>query len=557
MPRREFLLIFKKGSPPLDFLAGKGYNIYITLTPWVLKGKDDMKRYVNEGRGIHRQVGGAVALRSGFCAMLSILLAITALCTFSACTAGSPSSGGEISGAEGVTTAGQGAGDTDETAAPQDGYILGGRNIAEFSILMPKRADRDEKYAAAIIARAIEERTGVEIKPQPVLGLSAEEEAAAADAVIMIGDAFGVSVGEREMKIGAFGDSPTHITVAGQGGYVVAAARLFISRYIDKLERGAAVATAPAVTENFEASQYPADPAGIVGGTRIALADQLNAACVVVDLANGGNGAPLWSFSGGIDHGFSVPIGNRIDECRLRYSEVLGEYLICCTSSSGMVNVAKYPSGDRVFEVVLSGFGPHSIEYLPSGAVAVACSGNGNEARAMIRFYPADSEGAISRNAKTFALEGAHGVIWDDVREVLWTVGTKEIVAFEIRGEGREAEMCEISDYGAALPKAGGHDISAVYGDPDSLWIGGANIVLFNKSGGRFTAAPGSVSSGGIKCIGSFLDGRIIRTKATNVYAAHNTDRFIVYDANGNIVSTCVFSSRAFYKARIFDPRYT
>lgn len=515
-----------------------------------------MKRYVNEGRGIHKQEGGGTP-RFAFGAMLLLVLSFVALGAFSACNSGAPSSGTEVSSGEGEATAVPGASDTEGTAAQPDGYTLGGRDIADFTILLPKRADRDEKYAAAIIARAIEERTGVEIKSQPISGLNAAEEAAAADAVIMIGDAFGVAVGEREMKMGAFGDSPAHITVAGQGGYIVAAARRFISLYIEKLELGAAVATASSVTESFEAAVYPADPSGIVGGTRIALADQLNAACVVVDLANGGNSTPLWSFSGGIDHGFSVPIGNRIDECRLRYSEVLGEYILCCTSSSGMVNVAKYPSGDRVFEVVLSGFGPHSIEYLPSGAVAVACSGNGNEARAMIRFYPADGEGVISRNAKTFALEGAHGVIWDDVREVLWTVGTKEIVAFEVRGEGREAEICEISDYGAVLPKAGGHDISAVYGDPDTLWIGGANIVLFNKSGGRFTAAPGSVSSGGIKCIGSLWDGRIIRTKATNVYAAHNTDRFIVYDADGNIVSTCIFPSRAFYKARIFDPRYT
>lgn len=140
---------------------------------------------------------------------------------------------------------------------------------------------------------------------------------------------------------------------------------------------------------------------------------------------------------------------------------------------------------------------------------------------------------------------------------MLWTLGTKKIIAFEVVGEGEEAKLSEISLYGASIPKSGGHDISAVMGDSDKMWIGGANIVLFDKSSGSFSDAPGSVSTGSVKCIGNLEDGRMIRTVAANVYAAHDTDRFLLFDAQGNILSEVVFPTRAFYKARLFDPRYT
>ncbi len=359
-------------------------------------------------------------------------------------------------------------------------------------------------------------------------------------------------------KVRVSAGAPATLLVGGSGGYAVAAARSFIKKYIAPASGDTVTETAEAVPAAFERAVYPADEAGIVGGTRVALADQQNAACVVVDIADGDNAKPLWTFAPLSSKGFTVSkFGNRIDECRLRYSEVLGKYVICVTSSSGFVGVGEYPSGNRVFDVVLPGYGPHSIEYLPSGAVAVACSGNGNESKAMIRFYVANEKGAVMLKCKSVMLEGAHGIIWDDVRELLWAVGTKDIVAFEVSGELTDATLSAVPVYSATLPKNGGHDIAAFYGDPDRVWIGGGNIVIFNKSTGTFADAPGSVSSGNTKCIGNLDDGRIIRTVATNVYAAHDTDRYLLFDANGQQISETVFTSRAFYKTRLFDPRYT
>ena len=430
---------------------------------------------------------------------------------------------------------------------------LCGRDIGEYEIVIPDSANRDGKYASLLIAAAITDKTGITL---PVV---AEKKVSGGPAILTGRTATGaVSCAEGEFCIGSARGGAASVLVGGDKGRAVAAARAFIERYISGASGEVSIELTEATAEKYSPAVYPDDALGIVGGTRVALADQKNAACVVVDIADGSNAKALWSFAPTPGEGFNTSgYGNRIDECRLRYSEVLGTYVLGITSSSGCIAVAEYPSGKRVFSTSAPGYGPHSIEYLPCGAVAVACSGNGDESKACVRFYPADADGKIVKQYQSIALEGAHGVIWDDVRGVLWTLGTKKIIAFEVVGEGEEAKLSEISLYGASIPKSGGHDISAVMGDSDKMWIGGANIVLFDKSSGSFSDAPGSVSTGSVKCIGNLEDGRMIRTVAANVYAAHDTDRFLLFDAQGNMLSEVVFPTRAFYKARLFDPRYT
>lgn len=428
-----------------------------------------------------------------------------------------------------------------------------GSDISGFEIVIPDNANRDEKFAASVIAQAVSAKTGVALTTVTVKKTSGGPSFRIGGAVTS------VTCGADEFCVGKDPADATALLIGGKNGMAVAAARAFVRHYIDGLSGSADLEVPAAAAVKFASAVYPEDAAGIVGGTRIALADQKNSGCYVVDIDGGSNNtAALWSFRPEAKNGFNVSkFGDRIDECRLRYSTVLGTYVICVTSSSGYVAVGEYPSGKCVFDTSLPGYGPHSIEYLPSGAVALACSGNGDETKASIKFYAADEKGKVKLRAQTVSLVGAHGVIWDDVREVLWTVGTNNVVAFEVTGSGTDAQIAEIPVYGATLPKKGGHDIAAFYGDRDKLWVGGGNIVVFDKSTGSFTAAPGSVSKSGTKCIGSLDDGRIIRTAATGVYAEHDTDRFSVFDADGKLISEVVFGSRAFYKARLFNPLYS
>lgn len=427
---------------------------------------------------------------------------------------------------------------------------INGHDISEYMIVLGDAADRDAQYAARLIIDAVAEKCGYILKTS---------ENSSGYWMIYIGDdadgSCEPSESVRDDIYYGMGDASLLI-----GGNVVASARAFIAEYLENASGEVDITPRAASGEALPTVQYPADAAGVVGGTRVALADQQNSSVVVVDI-EGGNDAPaLWSFTPTEALGYNgAKMSNRIDECRLRYSMVLEKYLILFTSSSGYAAVGEYPGGECIFEVTLSGYGPHSIEYLPCGAVAVACSGNGNENYASIRFYAADEKGNIKKAAQSLELEGAHGVLWDDERELLWALGSKVIKAYEVVGSGRDAYLREVDIYGATLPGGGGHDIAAVYSDitNDSLIVGGNGIYFFDKRSGKFTEAPGNVSAKSVKCVGVLDDGRIVRTVASNVYAAHDTDRFTVFDASGKMLSENIFSSRGFYKARLFDARYS
>lgn len=426
--------------------------------------------------------------------------------------------------------------------------VMDGYEIAEYTIVLGNSADRDQQYAARLIAEAVLRRTGVQLQ---TLAQAPDHGPA-----IYIGSdqTLDIAVQSTDILFGNSGDAGTVLI----GGNVVASARAFIVENIDGTS-STSVALKKAVAQSPDAVVYPADETGVIGGTSVALVDQKNTSVVVVDLEDGSEASPLWQFQPTEALGYNTEkTAHRLDECRVRYSTVLGKYVILITSSSGYAAVGEYPSGQCIFDVLLPGYGPHSIEYLPNGSVAVACSGNGNTRWACIRFYAADEQGNLTQKAQSISFEGAHGVIWDEDRQLLWALGTTQIKAYEVVGCGEDATLREVELYGATLPDGGGHDIAAIYSDTsgDSFLIGGKGVLLFDKKSGSFTEAPGQISIKGVKCVGVLDDGRIIRTAATNVYASHDTDRFTVFASDGTQISEAIFSDYAFYKARLFDPRY-
>lgn len=426
--------------------------------------------------------------------------------------------------------------------------VMDGYEIAACTIVLGNSNDRDQQYAAQLITEAVLRKSAVQLQTR--------QQAPEHGPAIYIGSeqALDIPIQRTDIYFGNSGNAGT-VLIAGN---VVASARAFIAEYIDGAS-DANVTLKKAIAQSPDAVEYPADETGVIGGTSVALVDQKNTSVVVVDLEGGSDASPLWQFQPTEALGYNTEkTAHRLDECRVRYSTVLGKYVILFTSSSGYAAVGEYPSGECIFDVLLPGYGPHSIEYLPNGSVAVACSGNGNTRWASIRFYPADQEGNLTQKAQSIALEGAHGVIWDDDRQLLWALGTKEITAYELVGQGTDTTLREIELYKASLPDGGGHDIAAIYSDSsgDSFLIGGKGVLLFDKKSGSFTEAPGDISIKGVKCVGVLDDGRIIRTAATNVYASHDTDRFTVFAPDGTQISEAIFSDYAFYKARLFDPRY-
>jgi len=434
--------------------------------------------------------------------------------------------------------------------------------LSSWCVSTGRNADRDVKAAAYLFVLKIKERTGFELTtvtgniPDGMTAVSFEKNTGS-DIVV---------------------ESPSGgITLSAPGGYIVSAAVSLAEQICPAGSTGDRSATvlpskkAAVVTDgrsNIATELYGALP--------VALVDQKNACAAIYDFSEvltGGQPKVMATFAPTSANGFSLSgYGNRIDEFRVRYSEKTGGLVAGFTSSSGYVALCELPSGKCLWQTSLSGYGPHSIDYIPDGNVAVAMSGNGDESKACIRVYATSSGKKNETKYASVSFTGAHAVIWDDVRGILWAYGYNYVKAYYTGSDPASPELVEIGCYTASVSR-GGHDLSSVALNDDLLLLGGNGCVFFNKTTGSVIEMPaGVLSNGSTKCICSLPDGSggivLFETVATNVYASHDTDTVNVrvipasgagspQTAVGATQSVAVtFSSRAFYKARVVDPYY-
>ncbi len=414
---------------------------------------------------------------------------------------------------------------------------LDGRDVSEYTVVTGARPDNDLRTAADLLVRAIEDACGRK--------LTVTDSADGAAIILQKGDAFSLS------------SDGGVITVTAPGGGIVRAARAVGEMIAPGDAAGELSSVLSGKTLDLETPAAAAAPAEF-GELPVALADQKNACAAVYDIApalSGGEAVLKYTFAPTSSLGFSVDktYGNRIDEAKFIYSPDHGCTLIGFTSSSGFVGLAEYPSGKKIFETKLSGYGPHSIDYIPGGLLALALSGNGNEEKAFIRVY--NIETGDYCEAK---LTGAHSVVWDREREILFALGSGEVKAYDVSG-GARLGMTE-QKYYAASGSYGGHDLSPYAGDNSLLLVSGSGPFVYSKlSGTASTALPSGwgTSAKSIKCFCSIeYQGKLLlfRTVATNVYASHDTDRFRVFTVEGKTSTgsvEIVFPDRAFYKARV------
>ena len=425
--------------------------------------------------------------------------------------------------------------------------------ISSYTLVIPKKATADEKYAAELIKNEIADRTGFNLTV-----IKDSEMPQSAGNLIIIGSTsmspLSLLTSDTSYVLGADGNN---VIVCGNNGMTVYSARKFISSLFVKNSSTASLTLENSVEKKKDEHTLPS--LDELGKYPVALADQKNACIAVYDLSpvkSGGEPSLKWEFTPTKANGFNADktYGNRVDEARLRYSEKHSSYVVGFTSSSGYVGLASYPEGKCLWEVKLSSTSPHTIEYLPNGLVAVACSGGSDTSKGFVRLY--NIESSTYAEAK---LVSAHGLLWDDDREILWALGGKEIVAYDIGNNVKSPALSPVSFYGTSSVK-GGHDMSAIPDKPNTLWISGSSVWQFNMSTGELSSSYDGneiISEGSVKCICSFPDGSVIRTKATGVYADHNTDTLSLYFfVDGNAKKDVVFEGRAFYKSRVFLPAY-
>lgn len=303
----------------------------------------------------------------------------------------------------------------------------------------------------------------------------------------------------------------------------------------------------------------------------LAMTDQGNDEIIVIDLAAKdltAESAIVWRWStktrGDLEYAHTCR--SRLDDVRLRNVPSFGGDIVCMTSSSGMVAVVSYPTGECLFNANAAGYGPHSIEVLPNGLVAVACSGNGNENNADIRIYSASYK--TDPYYYSLPLSSAHGVLWDPETELLWALGNTELRAYKVGGTRTEPTLIPVEEKTIGFG-SGGHDLSVNFNNNDLMWITYSGVCLYSKSKEEIIRSYDGIrwiNTGSVKSINTYADGTTVMTVAGSgpAKASHNTNTIWMFSYRKNaegaweyVYKWVEFPGREFYKVRIFDSAYT
>ncbi|MBO0991825.1 DUF6528 family protein [Bacillus sp. SD088] len=258
-----------------------------------------------------------------------------------------------------------------------------------------------------------------------------------------------------------------------------------------------------------------------------------------------------WTWSPTDENGFAGLLDGWGHPSDVTLREIDGEQYMAVTDSYGFVGIVPYPAGDQRTWGLNIGLSPHAAEILPDGNIAVALSSSPGS----IRIYTS-SEGADSEEFAEYLLPGAHGVVWDPEKELLWALGTNFLVALEIKGTSSDPRIEEV--HREQTPTSGGHNLSVVYGDTDKLWVTTVtNVYQYSKSKKAWiTDYPGvdDINKENVKSIGNQLSGQVVLTQqkesvGENKFTTDTIDFYLPTNPKE-------IKDAEMYKARIWSTSY-
>ena len=266
----------------------------------------------------------------------------------------------------------------------------------------------------------------------------------------------------------------------------------------------------------------------------------------------------------------SSSVGVGIDEAKLRWSDYYQKEVIIACSSAGWAGIIDYQKKTVLWEAI-PGDGPHSVELLPNGDLAVACAGDGTYG--YLRYYPVsqgthDCSGMIS-------MSSAHGVCWDPDEELLWVLWAGGISAVQIAGYGTaKAKPMLISGMTADTPSDnGGHDLMPVFGQPGKYWASGVRgLWLFDSQEMKISKGytqSSVISIANVKGNAYFTDNTFVQAvaagnteKTSYEWSTHELRVITMGLSSGKVkepkatVTKVWFNDREFYKAHALCDDY-
>jgi len=177
------------------------------------------------------------------------------------------------------------------------------------------------------------------------------------------------------------------------------------------------------------------------------------------------------------------------DDCK----PIDGGVKILISSSSGGCALVEYPSGRVLWYACVPN--AHSLERLPRDRVIVASSVSPNGNR-LILYDLARSDQPLWETP----LVSAHGVVWDDARQVLWALGLKELRCYELKDWAGDKPSLTLKA-AHTLPDEGGHDLQAIPQSNDLVVTTGPRVYVFDRQTRQFRLHPELGDKANVKCV--------------------------------------------------------
>lgn len=192
-----------------------------------------------------------------------------------------------------------------------------------------------------------------------------------------------------------------------------------------------------------------------------------------------------------------------------------GEQFVLTSSGGGVALINRADQKALFYAYVPNA---HSAELLPGNRMVVAGSGTPNSKGNCIELFNlAIPEKSIFKDT----LYQAHGVIWDDKREILYALGFESLNLYQLENWNSEHPKLKKIE-SIKLPSKGGHELQR-YQNNDQLFVtNSSNIFIFDKMTKKFTVFAPLKSVKMIKSISYLQQGdRILYTKAEESWWTH------------------------------------
>jgi len=184
---------------------------------------------------------------------------------------------------------------------------------------------------------------------------------------------------------------------------------------------------------------------------------------------------------------------------------------------------------------------PHSCELLPDGNIATASS-DGN---ALKIFY---TGGGNKPKPYELKFGGAHGVVWDHKRQLLWAIGGNKLWSFTYNFDAKHPAL-KVTDRYEIEPS--GHDLYPVPGE-DQLYFTSKHTWVFDIATGKSSI----VLAKGTKSVSQLgRGGEIIYTRGLGKTAKElGLKKWQTPHISSMDGATRTYKGAGFYKARWFTP---